>query len=269
MEAGRATEEPAVTPTTIDDYVTLLTERQPFTLSNIGGDGEFLTILGWPGTNSDGRKSTPEKQEALARCILEPRSTFHGYNPGTPGSEKQKNAEAWLRIQGVNVPCYHPSYITDEGFGNAKINVRWVHKEIIAGANCQGKLGPFLAALRDRKPIVVGSRHLAPMAKRLNARSVYLLPPQVGWEDLERIERNLRQLFTSEPANAVVTWSLGYLTKVLQWRLIPDYPLLTQIDVGAVFDPYCGLRNRRFYKSDKWPAAMEANMKGMERINAA
>lgn len=250
-------------PACIEDYTTLLLQRTPFTLSNIGGDGEFLTICGWAGTNSDGKQSTPEKRDALARCILEPRSTFHGYNPGTPGSDKQRNAELWLDRHGVNVPKYFPSYIEDPEYGSAKVNVRWVHKEIIASANCQGKLGPFLSALKARRPAVIGSSHLASMAKRLDADAVYLIPTHVGWEDLERIERNIRMLLSTHPRDGVVTWSLGYLTKVLQWRLIPDYPDLTQIDLGAVFDPYCGVRNRRFYKSDKWPAAMEANLAGM------
>lgn len=256
-----------MTPQTCSDYEALLRARIPFTLTNIGGDGEFLTIGGWTGTNSDGRQSTPEKAEALARCILEPRSTYHGYNPGTPGSDKQKNAEKWLRDRGVNVPEYHPTHIIDSGFGKAKVNVPWVHKEIIASANCQGKLGPFLAILKSRRTVVIGSNWLAPMAKILGTRSVYLLPTHVGWEDLERIERNIRMLLSTEPKDAVVTWSLGYLTKVLQWRLIPDYPHLTQIDVGAVFDPYCGVRNRRFYKSDKWPAAMQKNLAEMEAVS--
>lgn len=252
-----------VAPTRIEDYTTLLMERAPFTLSNIGGDGEFLTICGWTGTNSDGKTSTPEKRDALARCILEPRSTFHGYNPGTPGSEKQRNAELWLDRHGVNVPKYHPSYIEDPEYGSAKVNVRWVHKEIIAGANCQGKLGPFLTALRHRKPLVIGPTWLAPMVKRLDAKASYLLPPEVGWESLDRLEANIRAILTAYPKNGVLTWSLGYLTKVLQWRLIPDHPELTQIDLGAVLDPYCGHRNRRFYKSDRWPAAMESNLAGV------
>lgn len=251
------------TPTDCSHYTRLLNERVPFTLSNIGGDGEFLTIVGWNGTNSDGRKSTPEKQEALARCILEPRSTFHGYNPGTPGSQKQKDAENWLRARGVNVPAYHPSFIDDHDFGKSAVNVRWVHKELIAAANCQGKLGPFLSALRARKPMMIGASWLAAMATRLDANAMYLMPATDGWEKLDQIEHNVRALLSTQPKDAVVTWSLGYLTKVLQWRLIPDYPHLTQIDVGAVFDPYCGVRNRRFYKSDRWPAAMEANLAGM------
>jgi len=101
------------------------------------------------------------------------------------------------------------------------------------------------------------------MAQRLNANASYLVPPEVGWESLDTLEAKIRAVLSALPADGVVTWSLGYLTKVLQWRLIPDYPWLTQIDLGAVLDPYCGHRNRRFYKSDKWPAAMESNLAGM------
>ena len=248
-------------PRNIGDYANLLDNGTPFSMANIGGDGEFLTIVGWGGVNSDSRESTPEKAAALARVILEPRLTYHGYNPGRLESEKRTDAEAWLRGHGVNVPVYECD-LQDPDFGSSVVNVRWVHKEIISSANVAGRLAPFIAALRRRSLLVVGANWLTDEFVRgvLGADRLYAIPPEVGWEALDDIEGHVEQDLGAMPDDAVVTWGLGYLTKVLMWRLAPKYPALTQIDVGAVWDPYCGVLNRHGYKRPEWPEAMERNL---------
>jgi len=250
-------------PEKIDDYVTLLEAGTPFTHTNIGGDGEFLTMVGWGGINSDGVESTPEKAEALARVILEPRLTLHGYNPGKNGSPKRADAEAWLRERGVNVPSQDATLLYDTDFGDSKINVPWVHKEIISSANVRGRLGPFLKVLRGRPLLMVGPDWIEPFRQKMGAEG-YLLPRAIGWGSLAEIEKELREEVARLPSDAVVTLSLGYLSKVLTWRLAPDFPSITQIDVGACFDPYCGVLNRHGYKRPEWPDMMAKNL-GSER----
>ena len=214
-------------PQSVDDYTALLEEGTPFTFSNIAGDGEFLTIIGWRGTNSDGKKSTPEKQKALAEVILEPRLTFHGYHPGHLGTSKLANAEKWLRAHGVNVPQIaiegKKITFTDPDFGKTKINVRWVFKELISSANVRGQLGPFLSVLKRRPLLIVAPTWVKPFVKRMGAEGI-LIRPQKGWGSLDAIEKDVRAALARMPADTVVTWSLGYLSKVLQWRLAPDFP---------------------------------------------
>ncbi len=253
-----------IIPRHVEDYVQLLNDGTPFTLSNIGGDGEFLTINGWDGTNSDGRESTPEKQWALAQTLLEPRLTYHGYNPGHLKSEKRDNAEAWLRSQGINVP-YHDGRLQDPYFGMSRINVRWVHKEIISSANVKGNLNPFLRALRDRSPVVVGPSTLTDefLEDTLDARAGILIPPDKGWEIIDGIEEDVAHVLETSLPDTVVTWSLGYLTKVLMWRLVERFPTMTQIDVGAIWDPYCGLLNRHGYRKPEWAEMMVQNLEGL------
>lgn len=251
-------------PQTIDDWAALVESRTPFSYCNIGGDGEMLTIQGWDGTNSDGIPSTPERQEALTRCLLEPRYTLAGYNPGREGSPKLANAEKWLRRHGVNVPIKRPSYIDDPGYGKAKINVRWVHKEIISSANVRGEWGGFLRALRSRNWLAVHSDNCdGATLRKLGADVAFVVPKTWGWQDMDQIEDTVRELVAGSGPNPMVTWGLGYLTKVLMWRLIPDLPDVTMIDLGACLDPYCGVRNRSGYKKSGWPAAMRKNLEGL------
>ena len=252
------------TPKHLGDYVMRLEQGIPFTLSNIGGDGEFLTMTGWDGTNSDGRESTPEKAAALTQTLLEPRLAFHGYNPGNLESKKRKNARRFLHSHGINIPEYEVGKgLTDPYFGTSLINVRWVHKEIISSANVGGRLNPFLHALRERPLFVIGPSTLSLEflgdVLQCNVAKLY----HEGWEMLDQIERDVAEVFDRYPNDLVVTWSLGYLTKVLMWRLRPQFPGVTQIDVGAIWDPYCGLLNRHGYRRPEWAECKAKNLEGL------
>jgi hypothetical protein len=253
-------------PQTIADYVALLEAGTPFTLANIGGDGEFLAITGETGINSDGRAYNPDVGAELAQVLLEPRLTFHGYNPGkADGSKdgnKRPNAEAWLRLHGINVPILTDHALEDPDFGSARINVRWVHKEIISAANVRGDLGPFIQALRARIVVVISGTHVSWSFVRdtLGGIGRYEVPSEMGWGSLGRLTETAGDWVSQLPTGAVVTWSLGYLTKVLMWRLAPLRPDLTHIDVGAVWDPYSGVLNRHGYRRATWPDAMRKNL---------
>lgn len=251
-------------PQTIDDWTALVESREPFTYANIGGDGEMLTITGWDGVNSDGHRSTPEKAEALARCILEPRYTFAGYNPGKAGTKKLATAEAWLRKHGVNVPHRTASTLTDPDYGSAEINVHWVHKEIISAANTSGRLNGFLRAMLERNWLVLGGEHLEELCDVFPSADGWpaVATNDAGWEKLDGFEGFVRAALDRSDTD-LITFSLGYLTKVLIWRLAPDYPDVTMIDLGACLDPYCGVLNRRKYKLPTWPEMMRRNLEGL------
>jgi hypothetical protein len=249
-------------PQTIGDWTKLVEDGTPFTYANVGGDGEFLAIGGKVGTNSDGRAFNPEVGKILAQVLLEPRLTFHGYNPGRPGSEKRLAAEAWLRDHGINVPELDPHRLTDPDFGKCERNVRWVHKEIISSANVRGEMGPFIRALRGRYLIVVAPNNTASFVRDvLQAPGWVSVPLERGFEWFGPIHESVRRELAAAPDDAVVTWSLGYPAKPLIWRLAAEFPAVTQIDMGACWDPYCGVRNRHGYKRDTWPEAMARNLR--------
>jgi len=254
------------TPRHLKDYVDRLVHGKQFTLSNIGGDGEFLTITGWRGTNSDGRKSTQEKQLALAQTLLRPRIEFHGYNPGHLVSAKRQDAEKWLRTNRINCPEYIQGRgLRDPEFGSSDINVRWVHKEIISSANAGGRLNPFLRALRDRTLLVIGPNTISTefLGDVLSCDVAQLYHPNDGWSVMGQIEEDVAEVMTRYPDDLVVTWSLGYLTKVLMWRLVRRFPTVTQIDVGAIWDPYSGLLNRHGYRRPEWEHMKAQNLEGL------
>lgn len=267
-------------PQTIGDWVALLESGRPFSCANIGGDGEFLAITGATGVNSDGRAYNPEVGAELAKVLLEPRLTFHGFNPGghhrdangdpcqrdqaTRLDAKRAAAEDWLRTHGINVPVQTPGTLTDPDFGRARTNVRWVHKEIISSANARGELGPFIRALRECRPLVVGPPSLTDAFVHgvLGADASYLT--EMGWAEMDAIEEFVRDkidmLLRRHGVRCVITWSMGYVTKVLMWRIALDYPDITQIDMGACWEAYCGVHSRHGYRKPEWSERMAKNL---------
>ena len=87
-----------------------------------------------------------------------------------------------------------------------------------------------------------------------------VVPKTVGWGRMDKIEETIREKLATLPADTVSTWGLGYLAKVLQWRIAPDFPGVTQIDVGAMWDPYGGTNNRHAFKIPEWPEMMKKNL---------
>ena len=159
----------------------------------------------------------------------------------------------------------HDGRLYDPDYGTSRVNVRWVHKEIISSANVRGRLNPFLRALRARQLVVIGPDTLTTNFLKgvLDGYLHVLIPPEIGWESLDRIEHVATMAMSGSIPNAVVTWSLGYLTKVLMWRLAPRFPAATQIDVGAIWDPYCGLLNRHGYRRPEWEENKARNLEGL------
>ena len=98
----------------------------------------------------------------------------------------------------------------------------------------------------------------------MEAKASVLVKPEDGWEILDDIEGDVDRTLRTLPNDTVVLWSLGYLTKVIMWRLAILFPAVTQIDVGAIWDPYCGLLNRHGYRRPEWALTHKAaNLEGL------
>jgi hypothetical protein len=246
-------------PQTIEDWTRLVEDGTPFTYANFG-DGEFLAITGRIGVNSDGIRYDPAIGAELAKVLIEPRLTFYGYNPGKRDSEKRLNAERWLREHGINVPVLGQTTLEDPHNGKCDCNIHWVHKEIISYANVRGRFGPFMRALRQRDVVLIAPPAVCwQFADTLRARSHVSVPPD-GWIERHRVLGDVRFALDTAPAGAVVSWSFGFPTKVLMWELADERPDLTQIDMGACWDPYVGRLSRSGYKRPEWPEAMARNL---------
>jgi len=210
----------------IKPYVDMLLSGTPFTQANYG-DGEWSCILGRTGYNSQGGAYTPELQAALSETLTQPRFTFFGTNPGRAFWEE---AWAWCAQNWVVVP--------------------WVHKEMLSAANVRGDLGPFIRALQQRTIILVGPAHLR--ALDLFDVATFIEVPLPGAADsIHGTAARVIDAILSfhEPREVCVLWSAGMATNVGMWltRILYTTCKATQIDCGAIWDPYVGVHSRWRY----------------------
>jgi len=206
------------------------------------GDGEMGCILGREMTNSQGEVYCPELRAALIRTLKEPCGMWCGLNPG---NTLRDEAYRWIRDNGIKAP--------------------WVPKEIFPAANVNGYFGPFLAALRDRRTIVVGPGHLASLPSNVIGGFIHIpVPDAVAWMAAGGTCSEIEEIV--EPGD-VVLFAAGMGTNLMIHELWPDLQgWTTLLDVGATLDPYVGVFSRKNYLKPEWQEAKKKNLNPGELI---
>lgn len=215
-----------IIPQSVDDYCTLLETRQPFVQANYG-DGEWSCLLGHKGQNAQGGCYTPEIRKALIETLKEPRFTYYGWNPGKVLLDE---ARQWL--------------------ADNNVRVRWVQKEILAAANCQGQIGPLLLTLQKRNVLLIGPKHLKELQILKHNAFVEVPLPNA----FTAVKDTIAAIITRTVTHCVdcVLFCSGMAGKPTMWRLIPLLsPTMTMLDMGAIFDPYVGILSRGAYRNPK------------------
>ena len=215
-----------IVPQTVYGYQILLETCQPFIQANYG-DGEWSCILGYEGQNAQGGCYTPEIRKALVETLKEPRFTYYGWNPG---KKLYDEARQWL--------------------ADNNVRVRWVQKEILANANCQGQLGPLLLILQKRNVLLLGPKHLQDLQILKHNAFVEVPLPNAFTAIKDTIAAVVTRMTTT--ACDCLLFCSGMAGKPTMWRLAPLLPpTVTMLDMGAIFDPYVGILSRGAYRNPK------------------
>ena len=124
-----------------------------------------------------------------------------------------------------------------------KDRLAWVDGTILVKASVSGELHRFERALNGRDTIMVGPAHL----RKLTFYSSFIeVPLKNAWKDHNAIRRKIEKVVWPE---CVVVYACGMMAPVLIWELYRED--FSQIDAGAVFDPYCGVKSRQYHKKLK------------------
>lgn len=202
------------------------------------GDGEWHAMLAfdeeWAGRFTENKRVScgmhgthPELANALKRVISgNPTYTF-GMQPlvfrvmGDAASE-------WLRRH--------------------RIDRKWANGDALHDASRAGKIGPFIAACRKRRIVMVGPDHLSKVATALGASHV-LTPSQDAWYTIGEIMARCRAaLDGAEPSVMMV--SVGPVSKVMIDELYRQYGHVhSLVDTGAMWDVYAGVKSRKYHDS--------------------
>lgn len=228
-----------IKPETLGDYLDLVDGRAPFLdgrtpLSQANyGDGEWLSITGrGRGAQCDGQSYTPEAAKLLLLTLTQPRPYWYG------GRETEEHHVAGIRF------CKEK--------GHRIGGVRWIDRDILHRAEKAGEAGPWLAALRRRRVMIVGPAHLRGF-DLVPAVGFVEVPSRDAFNAIDRLEREIRaEAVRCRPE--MILFSAAFAAKVLIWRLWPTLGQTTSLfDVGSGFDGFCGSLSRGYHRRPTWP----------------
>lgn len=219
-------------------YVDKLRNEERFSFVRYG-NGEWDCILDlFYRTRSGSQRFTPDLRAALIESLTTPHAGDYYTALQSVGFLTRvgilSQAEAWLAEQ--------------------RLSPSWYDGEVFTKASMKGQLRPLIEALENKRVVVVGPKWLM----KLPFASVFVpVTSHDCWAQARKIEAQL-----SELRNVVVAFSAGPTAKVLIHRLAPvigGHSWL--IDFGSVWDPYCGVRSRRYHQR-LTPAVIKRNLEG-------
>jgi hypothetical protein len=233
------------TPLCVNDYVELIDNRSRFVQANYG-DGEWACILGHPGQNCNGEHYNTPLQLALIQTILKPPSG-HVWYGSNPGKKLEPSVQHWLLEKGLTQRV-------------------WVYKEILSGANVNGKLGPFIEAVRRHKTILIGPKHLRDerVHNIWNITTQISVPTADAYLAHTRTLNNAVDMIEKHDPELVLVCA-GMAANPLIHQLATQYPAISFLDMGATLDPYASVWSRNAYRKEEFQKSTFAkNLKGIE-----
>ena len=219
----------------------LIEKEIPFSLPRYG-DGEFASILGYPGKNCDGVQYTAELRESLIETLINPHLEdmyFYG-------------------MLAVALRFYRPYIEKFTSINNLRMT--WTESTFLVAANRHGKFSNFLDTLRKRPILYVGPTHLRKLPDVLGLKIDYFIqiPEKTAFEQREVIRNEV----LAAPSKAkFIGFSAGPASKWLIWALFPDIgDKYTLFDFGSIFDGYVDRPSRKYQKRKTWSAIAQANL---------
>jgi hypothetical protein len=204
--------------------VSQMNRGEPFSFARYG-DGEFNAIFQVrPGAkNCDGHSYFPSMGAELERSLDEPRPYHYGLQRAGVMTSLQEQVEArWGDIPWRDAAAFHYASIF-------------------------GHLFPVVAALKQKKVLMVGPRYLKDLPF-VNGGHVVI--PEVNcYREKDRILADIRGMLQSRGAQ-VVAFSASMVSDILIYELYPEYgEAKWLIDFGSVWEPYVGRQNRTYHKN--------------------
>lgn len=217
-------------------FTNQLTAKAPFAFARYG-DGEFQAILGHSGRTKDGQTYTAALREGLTKSLLFPGEYLHAVGPMA------------TRMHGPELVRWLEAY---------SIHLKWYDTEVFLEASIEGRLKPFMEALRGRKVMYFGPHHLKRMEEFLPGLRFWECEAREAYGGVDRLFGSAVQ---SSETHDVMLFSCGPTSKVLIHRLHQDFPKLTLIDIGSLFDPYFGRQSRSYMSRYDWKQLTRINLK--------
>lgn len=203
-------------------------------------------------------------QDGEWTCMLKIEPNFTNKIPKY-GIEIDKLGDEMLKIIQSN-PVYYVS--VNAGTFHERSALVWPYikklKNLFVGEVFRRKsveegLDDFIEALSSRRVIVVGPSWFGPLKELFNhvhIVSPYMNPKNklefIGFkeEEIIKLEQNVsEQINIYKDENPVILYSCSVPAKIMSHNFYKKYgKTITQIDMGAIWDPYCGKKTRPYHE---------------------
>lgn len=231
-------------------YVNLLSENVPFAFSRYG-DGEWNTIFRRSGENCDGHKYFKDLSLALEYSLTLPmgNSFFSAMGPKAL-AEDEGLIWSWLVTRDAT-------------------EIVWHDTEVFLDASIHGNLYPLIEVLRTQRIVAyIGPEHLRKfLTKELQLIHYIVIPDKDAWLSKDKVIPQIEKLIHS--GVDTVGFSAGMATNGMIYELWSNQYRAyasgaTLIDFGSVFDPYVGVKSRRYMREGghDWQQLYRKNFKG-------
>ena len=228
-----------VSPSPLSLLTDALARREPTSLIRFG-DGEWAAILGHSGANCDGHNYSDDLGRALLHTLKAPVKAHYGMQPYA------------LKCMGAAIArCIKKE----------KLTVPWINADILHDANKDGRLNPFVKVLRERECVIIGPSYLDKIRNSLFTPIHHITIPQKNcFEARREIVSEIRS-FGKNRDTIVYLFSASMAANVIIHDLFDEFGSRNSLlDVGSLWDIYCGVKSRGVYEELNWQELIKANI---------
>jgi len=204
------------------EFLEKLKANEPFSFSR-WGDGEWNAIFGKNGQNCDGHKYFEDMGAQLSAIVQGSPEYYMG----------MQNLAMTIRGDAINA-------------FNADLGIEWIDADCFHKASIKGFFDTFFEAIKDREVIMVAPERLKSLYNDMQFRGFVEVPLVDCWHEKDA---TLNMINSMPFKDAVILFCAGMPTNVMIDELYQEHGKeCTFLDMGSVFDPYCGYSTRSYHK---------------------
>jgi len=204
------------------EFLEKLKTNEPFSFSR-WGDGEWNAIFGKNGQNCDGHKYFEDMGARLSAIV-------------------QSSPEYYLGMQNLAMTLRGPAI---DAF-NQDLGIEWIDADCFHKASIKGYFETFFEAIKDREVILVAPARLQTIESNIKYSAFVEIPLEDCWKEKKAAVHSIASVL--DPGD-IVLFCAGMPTNVMIDELYQEHGKeCTLLDMGSVFDPYCGFATRTYHK---------------------
>ncbi len=225
----------------IDNLTSCLNDGRKFSFVRYG-DGEWNAILGENrGANVDGQ----EYSEELTRDLIWSLKV----------AQERKWPNYYYALNPIARICGTDriqNFLANEG-----VEISWLNGDMILEASIEGRLRPFVNALRKHRMIYVGPNHLQEFIGRVFTNSTYIPTPSSNSHSCWKGTANA--IIDTIVDETVIAFSNGMATNVIIPHIRKQMDI-TMIDLGSVWEGYVSGGAKRSHAKRMTPPIIKRNI---------